>query len=389
MDPEDRCIPNPAPPLLKISSPETHLFNSLTKIVTSVPPLSPWPQTANTKSVSAGGLFLGPSSIAYVFLNLTKTHPDLLIESKSPKYWCLAYLNCGQESRALEPAEWDSKPQRIGISCEFLAFRCIKAAITQDTQLAELVIKTIRETKVGDNENEHLRGRAGALSLLRMIKHWLPETAPYTDAAIKELIEIMLKNGNPWIWNNHRYLGAVHGDVGNLAQIILSDPSYAPKLEKKLLALLDMQLPSGGLPDREPSEGKRVWDAVQFCHGAPGFVLSLVPIRQYFGYSPEIQQRIDVAIEKARVLIWEKGILKKQPNLCHGVVGNAFALPKGEQREHFMAFATEEMMANHMKEGFYAESDDPWGLYWGEAGRAWGWMALACGIEGYPGYSDI
>lgn len=385
MEPEERYIPNHANPLLKVSNATTHLLTSLTKLVTSVPPVNPWPQRVNERPVFRG-LFRGPTSIAYLFLNLTKTHPSLLIANETPKYWCLAYLDCGQDFIPLEPAEWDKRPQDIGIANEYLNSRCVKAAITQDATLAESVIQKIKETDVVKEQNEHLRGRAGALSIFRFLKHWLPETTSTADPVITSLIETMLENDKPWTFGNVRYLGAVHGDIGNFTQILLSDPSYAPKLEKRLRGLLDMQLPSGGWPIAEPSEGKRVWDLIHFCHGAPGFVLSLISIRHL--YSDEMKEKIDRAIQRGRKLIWEKGILNKHPCLCHGVVGNALAL-EGEQREHFMTFATEEVISRHIAEGLYQESEEPWGLTWGEAGRAWGWMVLDSEIEGYPGYSDI
>lgn len=203
------------------------------------------------------------------------------------------------------------------------------------------------------------------------------------------MISTMLENSEPWSFNGTRYLGAVHGDIGNLTQILLSDATYATTLESKLGGLLDMQLPSGNWPIAEIEQGKKVWDLVHFCHGAPGFVLSLKAIRPLYSDNEALSRNIDEAIDKAIPLIWEKGILKKQPNLCHGVVSNALAL-NGEQREHFMGFATEEVMVRQLEEGVYKESDEPWGLWWGEAGRAWGWMVLDTpGKEGWPGYSDI
>lgn len=387
MEPEERFTSNPSQPLLKVSNATSHLLNSLIKLITSVPPINPWPQRVNNRPVFKG-LFRGPTSIAYLFLNLAKTHPSLLIANESPKHWCLAYLDCGQDSISFEPPEWDKRSQDIGIGNEYLASRCVKAAVTQDRDLAENVIQKTKETEVVKEQNEHLRGRAGALSLLRILKHWLPDIASTADPVITSLIETMLENDSPWTFANERYLGAVHGDIGNLTQILLSKPSYASRLEKRLLGLLDMQLSSGGWPISHPSEGNRVWDLVQVCHGAPGFVLSLLSIRHLYEYNNEVQEKIDDAVKKGRELIWEKGILKKQPCLCHGVVGNALAL-EGEQRGHFMAFATEDVMESQMADGLYKESDEPWGLFWGEAGRAWGWIVLDGGIEGYPGYSDI
>ena len=70
--------------------------------------------------------------------------------------------------------------------------------------------------------------------------------------------------------------------------------------------------------------------------------MSLKVIQQYF--PSELQTRMSIACEKAEGVIFEKGLLTKEPNLCHGSTGNALALPSS-QREHFMAFTTVETIA--------------------------------------------
>ena len=83
-------------------------------------------------------------------------------------------------------------------------------------------------------------------------------------------------------------------------------------------------------------------------------------------------------------------MLTKQPCMCHGTTGNALALEEGERREHLMALTTEEVMQKAMAEGIYTDKfGDLWGLLWGEAGRAWGWMVLDTGDRGYPGFTDV
>ena len=85
--------------------------------------------------------------------------------------------------------------------------------------------------------------------------------------------------------------------------------------------LLDEQLPGGNWPASEIiSSGQTSKELVQFCHGAPGFVASLLPLRQYF---PKLESRIDEAVAKARNCIWREGLLTKEPNICYGIFGNA------------------------------------------------------------------
>ena len=110
-------------------------------------------------------------------------------------------------------------------------------------------------------------------------------------------------------------------------------------------------------------------------------------IRRYFG--AELQERIRVACELAEKLIFEKGLLTKEPGLCHGATGNALALPSPE-KEHFMAYSSAEVIKQATEEDWYLESDDPYGLFGGEAGRAWGWLLLdSKSDKGMIGYTDL
>ena len=116
--------------------------------------------------------------------------------------------------------------------------------------------------------------------------------------------------------------------------------------------------------------------------------MSLVKIRSFF--PEDLRQRIDVAIERGRKEVWEKGLLRKEPNLCHGITGNMLALGEWAQREHFLAHTTSEEIEKRKRDGSFIAGDDPYGLLWGEGGRAWGWLMMDIGKDlGYPSYTDI
>ena len=117
-------------------------------------------------------------------------------------------------------------------------------------------------------------------------------------------------------------------------------------------------------------------------------MISLNAIQQNF--PPELQSRLNTACKKAEDFIFENGLLTKEPNLCHGSTGNALALPS-PQREHFMAYTTAETIAEGKKQRWYIEGDDPYGLFCGLAGRAWGWAQLDIQAEKVSviGYDDF
>ena len=56
-----------------------------------------------------------------------------------------------------------------------------------------------------------------------------------------------------------------------------------------------------------------------------------------------------------------------------------------------MAFTTTETIARGKQQGWYIEGDDPYGLYCGLAGRAWGWPQLDIQAEKVSviGYDDV
>jgi len=63
-------------------------------------------------------------------------------------------------------------------------------------------------------------------------------------------------------------------------------------------------------------EGRKARYLMQFCHGAPGFVICLAhfPGRE-----------LDALLLAAGEAIWTAGPLAKGPGLCHGTAGNAYA----------------------------------------------------------------
>jgi hypothetical protein len=309
-----------------------------------------------------------------------------------------------------------------GVTNETLAHLAVSAAATQDItrvrKFLALVDKvSIMSSGVGSASGgscEWLYGRAGALYYLRLMRVFVPSTADLTDfdPVVKDLIKAIMdigrEEGWKWKWHGKEYLGAIHGTVGIVTQIALSaeasmlDVPFGARKEKEevlkplggvLERLLDEQRADGNWPKRldSPDEG----ELVQFCHGAPGFVISLSALRSK-GLFAELE-RMDDVIRKGAKAIWERGLLTKEPCLCHGITGNALAL-SSEQRQHFLAYTTLTIVRDKQREQIFGQSGDPWGLYCGLAGRAWGFMVWMREKEGRSwghsgggviGYSDI
>lgn len=103
------------------------------------------------------------------------------------------------------------------------------------------------------------------------------------------------------------------------------------------------------------------------------FIISLSSLHPHFlsqaGSAPLIS-RIDQAVESARICTYERGLLIKQPCLCHGAVGNALAFDHDDpRREQFMRWSQASVIEKGLKDGWYVRGDDECGLWCGEGGR--------------------
>lgn len=292
--------------------------------------------------------------------------------SKPLREWASLYLDLG-EAYLAQKGHAVVDASHCGVANELLAHTAVSAVVKSDRSLAEAFCSHIPRvsSQAGHYSNEWLYGRAGYLYLLRLVSVSFPDLK-VLDEKKHQLVELIVSSPSPWTWHGKAYLGAVHGSIGIIAQVVMSDPSKASALESLLSDLLDQQLPSGNLPSSlERRDDDRL---VQFCHGSPGFVISLLSIQPY---SQKLEPRIKEAIEKARNNIWQRGLLTKEPCLCHGVAGNALALDI-EQRNNFV----KGMTSNALSEQWNIDMDSSHdakalSLYGGEAGRAWVWGVLA------------
>jgi hypothetical protein len=303
----DQCLylPNDQPLLPPLEDVPSHLGTILGQIVTEYPPKQSYdPDTC------LGG-WAGPTSIAYLFLHVSAAFPDLVVDNKSAIQWAREYLS-GDRGHA-----------ELGSICGLLeektTFEAVRAAVTKDIADVKEFLLNIPIILAKGYISELTNGKAGILYMLRMLRHWVPDSAPLLEEPAALITESILAEGPDWITHKARYIGVGHGDIGIITQVVLTTPSVAPRVEPWLVRLLDWQLENGNWDKKqdEPPGGKSL---VQFCHGAPGFVLSLVAMRPYF---PALIPRIDAAVEKGREVTWKEGILTKEPNLCHGTLGNA------------------------------------------------------------------
>jgi lantibiotic modifying enzyme len=155
-----------------------------------------------------------------------------------------------------------------------------------------------------------------------------------------------------WISPNDggKWLGTSHGSAGVLSQLLdvpelLTEGSPYRKL---ILGTLDYivsnQFPSGNFPSEYYDEDDD--ELVQWDHGAPGVMGALVKASTLgLGVS-----YLDSA-SRAADCVWERGLLTKGLELCHGITGNTYMqffmyTQTGDQKYLYRALAFVEFVSS-------------------------------------------
>ena len=161
-----------------------------------------YPAQDTYNSHECHGLYSGPTSIAYLFLHLSRTHPQLNVSGHSPMQWAKAYLT-GQRSVVSVTAS------KNGIINEKLAFYAVHAALTQNLHDVKLLAKSIKDgiLTAEQGSDEWLYGLAGCLYLLRLVRSWVQESDDIVKPIIEDLVQLILAHGPSWPWHGKDYLG--------------------------------------------------------------------------------------------------------------------------------------------------------------------------------------
>lgn len=357
------------------ADPHRQLEASLKRLVTNYPP---------AKVPLGGGLYRGPVSIAYTFVVLQQMYQDLQIEGEYMGAWAAAYLQQAQSNITGYPGPVVGK---CGVTDDILALLAIGAATSKDADMVKQLCDYAAEAVDPDTGNDFLYGRAGFLYLLRLAKASFnddPKALQMITDVQDDVVDAILDSPRPWKTQGKNYIGTLSGAIGIITQIVLTDPQqYADQVRTDLAVILTYQYDSGNFPATVPPEKDRL---VEVEHGAPGVVVSLLSIRDYF---PQLHDKIDKAIARARSCILERGLLTKEPSLMNGISGNALAL-ESPNFEHFLSFTTGKEMESLRRDNMLDPSDYPESLFEGEAGRAWCWAVADLNLpRRVLGYNDL
>ncbi|EZG67890.1 lanthionine synthetase C-like protein [Gregarina niphandrodes] len=335
------------------------------------------------------GLYSGTTSVAYMFYSIYNLLGDEYeVEGLSLMDWSRKYLSLsekhGENTSSLKESD-------CGIGNERMAYNAVAYCLYGDVKYVQDLLECGRYVVKHSKSNEWLYGRAGYLYFLRLCKN-ISESQDSDDLSYEidkiagKVIQAIMET--PWEWRGKHYYGAVHGDIGIITQVTLTCAlldrthwgSLQPKIISKLKTLLELSsLQEGWFPSSEDSSsGDKL---VQFCHGAPGLVISLRSILPYFVQDKDLTAKAESIIVTTQDDIYRRGLLTKADCLCHGMSGNLLALEDPHQRQHYM-----QAICQYVDEQY----EEPQSLYCGLAGKALVICTELLHMERLmPGYNDI
>lgn len=243
--------------------------------------------------------------------------------------------------------------------------------------------KICKSSSLDIDDNELFVGRAGYLCGALWLAEETNTQLPLND--LYDICNAMINSGrsyaksirskSPLMFSYHerQYLGAAHG-LCTILLMFLNIPGYlenfpqeATDIKASVDYFLSLQTKDGNFPTK-PNEGKV--ELVHWCHGAPGVVYLMA--KAYIVWKDEKYLRSCV---KSANLVWEKGLLRKGPGICHGVAGNGYVflllyrLTKKPMYLHRAMSFAQFMNAPEFKSQARTP-DRPFSLYEGIAGAA-------------------
>ncbi|KAJ8924535.1 hypothetical protein NQ315_007333 [Exocentrus adspersus] len=359
------------------------------------------------------GVYLGTAGIAYMFYHLSKI--PILSENRSD------YLNKALEylKPALVVATYSTGNNRkdspsfiLGNSGIYAVAAAVYKAVGDDResnryrQVYYEAAQICKEPKfLNCGSDELFVGRAGyILGALWISKE---TRTPLQKQDIYELCKIMIQSGREYASRHYspcplmyayyqvEYLGAAHG-LCSVLQALLSVPGYldvnpsdASDIKRTIDYLLSLQTNEGNFPAAMDEIGHRS-ELIHWCHGAPGVVYLMAKAFLIYKEDKYLQ-----SCKLMADLIWEKGLLKKGPGLCHGVAGNGYVflllyrLTKGDNKYLYRALRFYEFMESEEFKSNSRMPDHPYSLYEGLAGTVCFLADLRYPLKGVFPFSDV
>uniref|UniRef100_A0A3Q2X892 LanC-like protein 3 n=1 Tax=Haplochromis burtoni TaxID=8153 RepID=A0A3Q2X892_HAPBU len=270
-----------------------------------------------------GGLYDGPAGVAYMLYHVSEC--PLFSEYRD------VYLKTAKQIIDMSVRYVDAEPDK-NMRAAFLlggaGIYAVAAMIYKSLGLADFVKPLTKFRNLWEvcapihflecGSDELFVGRAGYLCAALVLKQKL---------GIEDYVRkgIQHKNLSNEICRATR-CGAAHG-LSSVLQMLLSYQDMLSGAEKDLVwqsvDFLMNQEQNCNWPAELGAIIERENELVHWCHGAPGKLRAVnahhpVPVPWF-----RKPQYLDKCIRSGE-LVWQKGLLKKGPGICHGVAGSAY-----------------------------------------------------------------
>ncbi|CAK1584273.1 unnamed protein product [Parnassius mnemosyne] len=283
-----------------------------------------------------GGLYVGITGVSFMFYYLSKN--PLLSEYKN------VYIEKAQEylRPALECSAGESTSFLLGDAGTY-ALAAVLLKEKGDGRFSEFLKKykalysqylNPKFLKCGGDE--FFVGRAGYLAGALWMSREL-QMKIFSAEEMYKICDMMVTSGREYSkrcrspcplmyhYYNTQYLGAAHG-LSFILQILLTVPGYmdcnksaAQDIKATVEFVASLQTEDGNWPCCMEEVGLNNHKLIHWCHGAPGTIYLMA--KAYFIFK---DPRFLESCIRAGDLIWQKGLLRKGPGICHGVAGNGY-----------------------------------------------------------------
>jgi lantibiotic modifying enzyme len=204
--------------------------------------------------------------------------------------------------------------------------------LTPSAQLADTLLERVR-ANVANEADELMWGSPGTLLAAHAMYGWTGEER-WAEAWDESAEALMARRDEDFLWTQRlygetaRYLGPVHGLVGNVHALLQRSSERSTPLQRETTAVLANEAvvvdglatwPALAGGELVPRDGQI---RLQWCHGAPGMVATAAP------YLDE-----ELLLAGAE-LTWRAGAHgdEKGAGLCHGTAGSGYAFLKAFAR---------------------------------------------------------
>ena len=346
-----------------------------------------------TERNAEDGLYLGTAGVAYMFYHLSKV-PALHAHKAKFISSAVEYLKPALELANKQKLRVEESPSfLLGSGGVFAVGSVVAKAIgnVQDcdkfTKLYEnaaYICKSPVFLRCGSDEL--FVGRAGYIcGTLWMTR----ENGNECELGnVHDLCKLIVNSGRAYskrhksasplmyAYYDVEYIGAGHG-LASILQYLMSVPKYldsnpgdAKDIKLATDYIVSLQDEDGNFPTATDDVNLQRYELVHWCHGAGGIAFLLAKAYVTWGDRKYLE-----ALIKAGDLIWERGLLKKGPGICHGISGNGYVflllyrLTKDKKYLH-RAVEFYKFMCSDTFQREARAPDNPYSLYEGIAGMA-------------------